>query len=54
MRLLYYRQDGELDVTDDMVDVDATRPYTILSHTWGTDEEEVSLKTLQTTGAKTK
>ena len=54
MRLLYYRQDRELGVTDDMVDVNATRPYAILSHTWGTDEEEVSFEDLANNRGKDK
>ncbi|KAG9197705.1 hypothetical protein G6514_001132, partial [Epicoccum nigrum] len=54
MRLLYYREDGGLSVTDDLVDVDATRPYAILSHTWGTDEEEVSFEDLAKNSGKDK
>jgi hypothetical protein len=46
MRLLYYREDGELSVTDDIVDADATRPYAILSLTWGKEEEEMSFEDL--------
>jgi hypothetical protein len=54
MRLLYYREDGELGVTDDLIDADATRPYAILSHTWGTDEEEVSFEDLAKNSGKDK
>jgi hypothetical protein len=54
MRLLYYREDGELRVTDDMVDADATRPYAILSHTWGKEEEEVSFEDLAKNSGKDK
>lgn len=56
MRLLYYREDGELGVTDDLVnaDADATRPYAILSHTWGKDEEEVTFEDLANNKGKDK
>jgi hypothetical protein len=56
MRLLYYREDGELSVTDDLAnaDADATRPYAILSHTWGKDEEEVSFEDLAKNSGKDK
>jgi hypothetical protein len=54
MRFLYYREDGELSVTDDMVDADATRPYAILSHTWGKEEEEVSFEDLAKNSGKDK
>ncbi|KAG9198744.1 hypothetical protein G6514_009608 [Epicoccum nigrum] len=56
MRLLYYREDGELGVTDDLIDADAdaTRPYAILSHTWGKDEEEVSFEDLAKNSGKDK
>jgi hypothetical protein len=56
MRLLYYREDGELGVTDDLAnaDTDATHPYAILSHTWGADEEEVSFEDLAKNSGKDK
>lgn len=56
MRLLYYREDGELGVTDNLIDADAdaTRPYAILSHTWGKDEEEVSFEDLAKNSGKDK
>jgi hypothetical protein len=56
MRLLYYREDGELGVTDDLInaDTDATRPYAILSHTWGDKEEEVSFEDLAKNSGKDK
>jgi hypothetical protein len=54
MRLLYYREDGELGVTDDLIDADATRPYAILSHTWGTEGEEVSFEDLAKNSGKDK
>jgi hypothetical protein len=39
MRLLLIRDDGKLDLTKDLIeDIPA---YGILSHTWGSDEEEV-------------
>lgn len=37
-----------------MVDADATRPYAILSHTWGKDEEEVSFEDLAKNSGKDK
>jgi hypothetical protein len=40
MRLLQYTHDGEFCVTDAIVDEDTAPPYAILSHTWGTEEEE--------------
>ena len=54
MRLLYYREDGELGVTDDLVNADATRPYAILSHTWEKDEEEVTFEDLANNKGKDK
>jgi hypothetical protein len=54
MRLLYYRKDGEVGVTEDLIDADATRPYAILSHTWGNDEEEVSFEDLAKNSGKDK
>ncbi|KAG9198594.1 hypothetical protein G6514_009770 [Epicoccum nigrum] len=54
MRLLYYREDGELGVTDDLIDADATRPYAILSHTWGKEEEEVSFEDFAKNSGKDK
>jgi hypothetical protein len=54
MRLLYYREDGELGVTNDLVDADAMPLYAILSHTWGTDEEEVSFEDLAKNRGKDK
>lgn len=54
MRLLYYREDGELGVTDDLIDADATRPYAILSYTWGKEEEEVSFEDFAKNSSKDK
>jgi hypothetical protein len=54
MRLLYYREDGEPGVTDDLIDANATRPYAILSHTWGKEEEEVSFEDLANNRGKDK
>ncbi|KAF2744307.1 HET-domain-containing protein [Sporormia fimetaria CBS 119925] len=49
MRLLYYREDyredGELSITDKLA-TDAIPPYAILSHTWGTEDEEVTFDDL--------
>lgn len=45
MRLLKLGDHGELSLTNDLVDV--VEPYAILSHTWGTDEEEVTFQDLK-------
>ena len=44
MRLLKLDSYGEFNLTDDLID--EVPPYAILSHTWGTDTEEVSLRGL--------
>lgn len=44
MRLLKLDSYGEFNLTDDLID--EVPPYAILSHTWGTDTEEVSLRDL--------
>jgi hypothetical protein len=54
MRFLYYREDGELGVTDDLVHANATGSYAILSHTWGKDEEEVNFEDLAKNSGKDK
>lgn len=42
MRLLYRKDDGNISLTDDIIqDIPA---YAILSHTWGRDDEEVTFK----------
>jgi hypothetical protein len=43
MRLLEIKEDGTLKFTKDLVN-DKIPPYTILSHTWGEDEDEVTFK----------
>ncbi len=40
MRLLHIGERGELSLTDDLLD--NVPPYTILSHTWGADYDEVT------------
>ncbi|KAI1317055.1 kinesin light chain 3 [Xylariaceae sp. FL0255] len=42
MRLLQRQDDGSLTLTKDLVD--NIKPYAILSHTWGEDDEEVVFK----------
>ncbi|KAI0098507.1 heterokaryon incompatibility protein-domain-containing protein [Nemania sp. FL0031] len=42
MRLLRIRDDGTLTLTKDIVRNEDIPPYTILSHTWGRDDQEVS------------
>ncbi|KAF2626715.1 beta transducin-like protein HET-E4s [Macroventuria anomochaeta] len=55
MRLLQYREDGELSVTADVVDEDAIPPYAILSHTWSENEaEEVTFEDLAKNASKGK
>ena len=44
MRLLEIKQNGELELTNDLYD--NIPPYAILSHTWGVDNEEVTYKDL--------
>lgn len=41
MRLLYLKDDGEFSLIEFVRNIP---PYAILSHTWGTDEEEVAFK----------
>ncbi|KAJ4382395.1 hypothetical protein N0V86_002730 [Didymella sp. IMI 355093] len=53
MRLLYYGEDGELSVTDDLI-ANTIPPYAILSHTWGTDDEEVTFDDLAKNAGKDK
>jgi hypothetical protein len=43
MRLLHFDQSGGLCLTKDLSEEELpSHPYAILSHTWGTDDEEVS------------
>jgi hypothetical protein len=46
MRLLYYGVEGELLLTDDLVDESALPAYAILSHTW-VEGQEVTLQELE-------
>ena len=39
MRLLYYDSNGELNLTEDLVNEDQLPPYAILSHTWEEGQE---------------
>ena len=43
MRLLQYNSDGEFSLTKDLVGGEIPE-YAILSHTWGTDTEEVTYR----------
>ncbi|KAJ6275240.1 WD40-repeat-containing domain protein [Bipolaris maydis] len=52
MRLLKYDEHGELDIVN--FDDRAVPPYAILSHTWGTDAEEVTFADIITGGGKAK
>jgi hypothetical protein len=51
MRLLQVDKNGECSLTDDLIG--SIPPCAILSHTWGADREEVSLKDLTTCSKKT-
>lgn len=44
MRLLTYDDNGQVSLTEDLLNEDALPPYAILSHTWG--EEEVTFHDL--------
>jgi hypothetical protein len=47
MRLLHFDQSGGLCLTKDLSEEEiSSHPYAILSHTWGTDDEEVSFTDL--------
>ncbi|KAF2192930.1 HET-domain-containing protein [Zopfia rhizophila CBS 207.26] len=46
MRLLRCSDAGEFSLTKDLVGNDKIPPYAILSHTWGTDTEEVTFEDL--------
>jgi hypothetical protein len=47
MRLLQFNQSGRLCLTKDLSEEGlSSHPYAILSHTWGTDDEEVSFADL--------
>ena len=50
MRLLRLEDDGGFSLTKDLVGNDIIPPYAILSHTWGSDDEEVTFNDL-TNGA---
>jgi hypothetical protein len=52
MRLLQYSESDELSIHS--FDDGDIPPYAILSHTWGTDGDEVTFADLQTGGGKTK
>lgn len=47
MRLLHLNQQGQLALTKDLPK--PAGPYTILSHTWGKDEDEVTFEDLEKT-----
>ena len=52
MRLLELKDNGEFSLTRDIVN--NKRPYAILSHTWGDDDEEVNFKDMTEGFGKTK
>jgi hypothetical protein len=52
MRLLKLEENGEISLTKDILY--PTTPYAILSHTWGTDDEEVNFEDLKSSSMKMK
>jgi hypothetical protein len=54
MRLLKRAEAGDFNLTKDFVGNDIVPPYAILSHTWGEDEDEVTLKDLETGAGRSK
>jgi hypothetical protein len=54
MRLLLRSNSGEFSLTKDLVGDDKIPPYAILSHTWGTDTEEVTFEDLASGTGKDK
>ena len=44
MRLLQLKTNGEFSLTKDLIN--KAPPYAILSHTWGDDDQEVTLRDL--------
>lgn len=54
MRLLQRDQAGKISLTRDLVGDDPIPPYAILSHTWGLDEDEVTLRDMMSGTAKKK
>jgi hypothetical protein len=54
MRLLECTDAGDFCLTKDFVGNDTVPPYAILSHTWGSDEDEVTFNDLQTGAGRSK
>jgi hypothetical protein len=52
MYLLKYDEHGELKLSKDLID--DVPPYVILSHTWGTDDDELTFAEIQKGLDKTK
>ena len=52
MRLLQLLANGEISLARDLIE--HVPPYAILSHTWGSDEEEVTFSDLKTDAGRTK
>jgi hypothetical protein len=46
MRLLQHSGSGDFSFTKDLVGDDQIPPYAILSHTWGSDTDEVTFEDL--------
>jgi hypothetical protein len=54
MRLLKRTHAGEFSLTKEYIGNDVIPPYAILSHTWGKDDDEVTLKDLETSAGRHK
>ena len=52
MRLLQLKTNGEFSLTKDLIN--SIPPYAILSHTWGDDDQEVTLRDLAESSGNTK
>jgi hypothetical protein len=53
LRLLEVKSDGDVSLTMEDLTSEIS-PYTIPSHTWGNDDEEVTFKDLMEDSGKTK
>lgn len=54
MRLLKVETNGQITLTRDLVAANAIPPYAILSHTWGSDIDEVTFEDLSSGGPNIK
>jgi hypothetical protein len=54
MRLLKLEKNGELGLTKDLINDEIPERYAILSHTWGSDDQEVTFSDLTQRLGKTR